>query len=120
MRKLALTSILALIAPGSAGQVVVGLLLAFFTLLMSLQLKPFAAASLNVVSSVTQINLFFFLLLALLLKVNLDGEGDSGFFTGIVGCMSIVPIGLPIFIKLYVRFFGGLEARMMLKDAEFE
>jgi hypothetical protein len=57
---------------------------------------------------------------ALLLKVNLDGEGDSGFFTGIVGCMSIVPIGLPIFIKLYVRFFGGLEARMMLKDTEFE
>ena len=51
--------------------------------------------------------------------MNLDGEGDSGFFTGIVGFLSIVPIGLPIFIKAYVRFFGGLEARMMLKDAEF-
>jgi len=48
---------------------------------------------------------------ALLLMINLDGEGDSGVFKGIVGCMSIVPIGLPIFIKLYVRFFGGLEVR---------
>lgn len=159
-RKLLLTSILALIAPGSAGQVVVGILLAFFALIINIRLKPYADNNLNFINQIAQLNLFcacprdvsllaastnaalpsVFLFVALLLKVNLDGEGDSAFFTGIVGCMSIgapcclwragrmltrsapasVPIGLPIFIKLYAKFFGGLEARMMIKDAEFE
>ena len=62
-RKLALTSNLALIAPGSAGQVVVGLLLT------TLRLEPYAHRSLNVVGAATQLNLFLLLLVALPLKV---------------------------------------------------
>ncbi len=76
------------------------------------------------------------------MKVNLDGEGDSAFFNYVVGFMTVVPIVracalrqlnrvpplmcspatslaqvLPIFLKLYVRFFGGLEMRMLVKDS---
>ena len=118
LRKLALTSILALIAPGSAGQVVVGLLLAFVMLLLNLQIKPFAQPTLNFVSAITQTNLFFFLLLALLLKVNVDGEGGSHFFAGIVSVMFLVPFALPIIIRIILRFVGGgLEARALVRDS---
>ena len=58
LRKLALTSILALIAPGSAGQVVVGLLLAFVMLLFNLALKPYAEKAMNLVNIIAQLNLF--------------------------------------------------------------
>ena len=44
MRKLLLTSILALIAPGSAGQVVVGFLLAFIMLMAKYVPAPCAAS----------------------------------------------------------------------------
>jgi len=71
IRKLALTSILALIAPGSAGQVVVGILIAFTTLVAALIISPYAQKSLNLVGQVAQLNLFFLLFVALLLKVRL-------------------------------------------------
>ena len=54
LRKLALTSILALISPGSAGQVVVGLLLAFLMLVLNLQLRPFSESSMNFVNIIAQ------------------------------------------------------------------
>ena len=90
MRKLALTSILGLIAPGSAGQVVVGCMLAFVALMANMRLKPYADGGLNFVSQTSQLNLFFFLFVALLLKVNLDGQGDAHFFSFIVGILSLV------------------------------
>ena len=71
IRKLLLTSILALIAPGSAGQVVVGILIAFITLLAALIKAPYAMPRLNVVAQVAQLNLFFLLFVGLLLKVRL-------------------------------------------------
>ncbi len=52
--------------------------------------------------------------------MNLDGEGDSNFFTGIVGFLSILPIALPVGIKVYVKLFGDMEMRMMVKDSEWE
>jgi hypothetical protein len=56
-RKLILTSILALIAPGSAGQVVVGILMAFFSLLVNVRLKPYADNNLNFINQIAQLNL---------------------------------------------------------------
>ena len=117
IRKLALTSILTLIAPGSAGQVVVGLLLAFFMLMASMARRPYAEDSLNVINVMVQSNLFFYLLVALLLKVNLDGTGSSTFFSGIVGALSLMPLVLPIAIKMYVSFAGNnMEMKEMMKS----
>ena len=121
VRKLTLTSILALIAPGSAGQVVVGLLMAFVTLLLSVRMRPYAAHALNGVSSATQISLFFVLLVALLLKVNVDGEGDARFFSGIVGALCLVPVCMPVALRLYARFGGeGSEARAIVRENDWE
>ena len=69
---------------------VVGLLLAFFALTFNMRLKPYSDGGLNFVSQISQLNLLAFLFVALLLKVNLDGEGDNTFFSFIVGIMSIV------------------------------
>ena len=120
MRKLALTSILALIASGSAGQVVVGLLMSFFMLLLNLHFKPFAENVLNTVNILAQLNLFFVLFVALLLKVDMDGQSNSGFFSFIVGALTIVPILLPIILKVYIKLYGGLEARMLAKDTSWD
>ena len=120
LRKLALTSILALIATGSAGQVVVGLLIAFFMLILNLRFKPYAEETLNTVNTLAQLNLFFVLFVALLLKVDLDGQGGSGFFSFIVGVLTVVPIALPLILKAYIKLYGGLEARMLAKDSSWD
>ena len=86
IRKLLLTSILALIAPGSAGQVVVGILIAFVALIAALIKEPYAMKRLNVVAQVAQLNLFFLLFVGLLLKVRLpallasDEQGPDACF----------------------------------------
>ena len=121
IRKLALTSILALIAPGSAGQVVCGLLIAFVTLLATMGYTPYVHPSLNMVAKATQLNLFFLLLVALLLKVNLDGKGDSHFFSGIVSVLCVLPVAMPALLRLYMRFGGGgLEARSLMRDNSWD
>ena len=100
---------------------VAGLLIAFFALLLNMQMSPFAEDALNTVNTLAQLNLFFFLLVALLLKVNLDGEGDARFYTGIVGFLSIFPISMPMVISFYMRSRRtGLEGRMLVKDAAFD
>ena len=149
VRKLALTSILALIAPGSAGQVVVGLLLAFTMLLATMQLQPYVHPTLNLVAKAAQLNLFLLLLVGVLLKLNIDGEGDAHFFSGIVTALCVVPIGMPFLIHMYLRFVvralaaditalpaclridvlypllhcsqgGGLEARSLVRDSAWQ
>lgn len=119
-RKLALTSILALIAPGSAGQVVVGFILAFVSLLANLSIKPYADAGLNFVNIVSQLNLVAFLFVAILLKVNLDNEGSAVFFNAIVGVMSVLPIALPLGIKVWLVVYGDGEARAIQRDNAWE
>ena len=121
-RKLVLTSILTLIAPGSAGQVLVGLLIAFFMLVLNLRLRPYADSGLNSMNALSQYNLFFFLLVALLLKVNLDGDSSKDFFSYIVGVLTVVPIVIPIGIRLYIRLGGfssqGKEMKRIFTDGK--
>lgn len=106
LRKLALTSILALIAPGTAGQVVVGLLLALFMLLLTLHLKPHTRGILNSINAYAQLNLLLFLLVALLLKVNLDERGGDYFYTGIVGFLALAPLLLPFHLLISSALAG--------------
>ena len=119
-RKLVLTSILTLIAPGSAGQVLVGLLIAFFMLVLNLRLRPYADSGLNSMNALSQYNLFFFLLVALLLKVNLDGDTSKDFFSYIVGVLTVVPVVLPVLIRIYLRLGGfgaqGKEMKRVFSD----
>ena len=68
-RKLILTSVISLVAPGSATQVTVGCLISFVMLLLNLKLQPFYMATLNEVNTIAQLNLFFFLFVGILLCV---------------------------------------------------
>ena len=61
-------------------------------------------------SALSQYNLFFFLLVALLLKVNLDGDSSKAFFSFIVGALTIIPVMIPVGIRLYIRL-GGFKSK---------
>ena len=99
-RKLLLTSVLALVAPGSATQVTIGTLAAFCMLLLFQRYRPYAAPGMTFVASVAQVNLFVFLFVGLLLKVRLNGDAtDSKLFNAIVMILSVVPIALPVALK---------------------
>ena len=103
-RKLLLTSILALVAPGSATQVTVGVLIAFTMLLIILRLRPYAREGMNFVAALAQVSLWFFLFVALLLKVRVNGDAtDSRLFNSIVVILSTVPVALPILAKVGVN-----------------
>ena len=118
VRKLALTSVLTLIAPGSAGQVVVGLLLALFALLANIHFLPYNSSTLNHVNQLAQLNLLMLLLVALLLKVNLDGEGGGYFFSGIVGFLTIFPVLMPMLMYAVTFFSDDEEAEEEGDDVE--
>ena len=117
LRKLLLTSVLSLIATNSASQVVVGVVLAFSTLLLNLKLKPYFDKALNFVSALAQLNLLAFFFVGLLLKVNVDGRNDSRFFDFIVGALCAAPIALPVVTRVYLKLYGDLDARNIVKDA---
>jgi len=119
VRKLILTSILALISPGSAGQVVVGTLVAFFALLGNMRMQPYSESNLNFVNVVAQMNLFFLLFVGLLLKVNLDGDQSASFFTAIVTCINILPVLMPMAMQAYV-YLGSFGDQDDLLDATDE
>jgi hypothetical protein len=73
-----------------------------------MRFKPFCSDTLNLVNTIAQGNLFCVLFAALLLKVNMDGDGSAGFFTPLVGVMCMVPLVLPVIIKVYFKL-GGLS-----------
>jgi hypothetical protein len=50
----------------------------------------------------------------------LDGSGSSGFFSFVVGALTVVPIALPVLLKLYIKLYGGLEARMLANDSAWD
>ena len=57
---------------------------------------------------------------AALRRVDVDGEGDSRFFSFVVGALSVIPVALPVIIKVWLRLYGNLEARMIVKDTSWE
>ena len=91
-------------------------MIAFLMLLLNLRLKPFNDDTLNFVNTIAQLNLFFFMFVALLLKVQVDGsQSDSSFFTATVGVMSIAPVVLPIVLKLVMKLSVNSDQRRDMK-----
>ena len=65
---------------------------------------PRSGCRLRFLTDARAADLFFFMFVALLLKVQVDGsQSDSSFFTAIVGVMSIAPVVLPIVIKVLMK-----------------
>ena len=105
-RKLLLTSCLALIAQGTAAQVVAGVLIAFFALLLNLQLRPFASPALRVVNIMAQLNLFFVLFVGLCLKVQIRGDSSADVYNAVVACLTLLPVLLPALLAAYIKLGG--------------
>ena len=86
----------------------------------SLRIRPFGEDNLNSINALAQLNLCAFLFVALLLKVDMDGTNKSAFFSFVVGALSIVPVVLPVLIKVWLKLYGSLDARMAVKDASWD
>ena len=68
--------------------------------------------TLNFVNQVAQLSLFLLLFVALLLKVNLDGDSSRSFYSGIVSCLAVVPVALPLVLKAFIKLAAmGTEQR---------
>ena len=91
-------------------------------LLATMQLRPYAHPTLNLVAQSAQLILLLLLLVGVLLKkLNVDGGGDRHFFSGIVSALCIIPVGMPFLIRVYLRVVGGgLEARSLVRDSARE
>lgn len=98
----------------------VGLLLAFMSLIMVMAKRPYAERSLNSAAVLAQINLFFVLLVALLLKVDLDNQGDPSYYGGLLALLVIVPVALPVLVMVYNQASGsGSEGSRIVKDSSW-
>ena len=110
-RKLLLTGVMALVRPGSVAQIVMGLLVAFAAMLLYAQLAPYASRGVNRLSFVAQVNVFLFLLVALLLHIRVDGQPeDSRMYNGIVGTLSLWVFLVPPLNKLLQAMDDDVEA----------
>ncbi|GMI40862.1 hypothetical protein TrCOL_g4331 [Triparma columacea] len=93
LRKLALTGFLVFLAPGTAAQVLFSLVMSFFAMRVYSDRQPFISESTDSFNNAAQLQLFFTLLGALALKVNLDEENlqNKGYFDLVLTCVQFVP-----------------------------
>ena len=110
-RKLLLTGVMALVRPGSVAQIVMGLLVAFAAVVLYVKLAPYAARGVNRLSFVAQVNVWLFLLVALLLQIRVDGTAeDSRMYNGIVGTLALWIFIVPLLNKILEAFSDNVEA----------
>ena len=94
IRKLCLTGFLVFLAPGIATQVLFSLIMCFFGMRVYSDQRPFTSPMMDKFNKAAQMQLYFTLLGALALNVNLDGENlqIKGYFDLLLICVQIVPI----------------------------
>merc|ERR1711871_1711981 len=93
MGKLALTGFLVFLAPGTAAQVLFSLIMCFFAMRVYSDTRPFTSPMMDKFNNAAQMQLFFTLLGALSIKVNLDNENlqNKGYFDLVLTCVQFVP-----------------------------
>lgn len=116
LRKLSLTGFLVFVAPGSAAQVLFSLIICFVALLVYRDCKPFTSESTDGLNSATQLQLYFTLLGALAIKVNLDGEKlqDKGYFDVILTGVQFMP-ALISFLMSFWKAKKSKNSKKMMK-----
>jgi hypothetical protein len=101
LRKFLLTGVMSLVSPGSAAQVVMGLLFSFAAVVLYARRRPYSEVAVNRLGLYAQVNIFLFLLVALLLKVKADNaNSDSRAYNAIVGTLSLSLLIVPPINKL--------------------
>jgi hypothetical protein len=94
LRKLALTGFLTILCPGTGAQILFSLIMSMSAMRVYSGCKPFVDDFTDHFSEVSQWQLFFTLLGALAMKVNLDGENlqNRGYFDAILTLVQILPV----------------------------
>lgn len=111
LHKFLLTGVMSLVSPGSAAQVVMGLLVSFATVVLYARRRPFAEVTINRLGLYAQVNIFLFLLVALLLKVRADdANSDSQAYNAIVGTLSLSLLIVPPINKLVSAFAQNVDS----------
>ncbi|GMI40505.1 hypothetical protein TrCOL_g10999 [Triparma columacea] len=102
LRKLALTGFLVFLAPGTAAQVLFSLIMCFFALVAYRDRRPFVSEFTDKFNNAAQLQLFFTLLGALAMKVNLDNENlqNKGYFDMILTGVQFVPTLIATIVNL--------------------
>jgi predicted outer membrane repeat protein len=101
--KLVLTSVLLFIAPGSAAQILAGVLITFLVLIVYLRLLPYSVKAVRRIAYACNLVIFLLMLLALGLKANV-GVGNSDhtdlFYSVCVGIVIYTLLAAPVLITL--------------------
>ena len=104
MRRALLTVVLAFVAPRTATQVTVGVIISFATLVALGLLRPYASPGQQRTAYIAQVELFLFLFVGLLLKVNVGQDtnngNDSTAFNAIISILSLAVLAVPFLNKL--------------------
>ena len=112
--KLIITGVLGLIAPGTQSQVAVGMVITFLMLLFYQHAMPYKEKVFRNVGYFAAIELFVFLVLAMMLAadVQITGSGpaaDKAFYGVVAGVLTTSSFALPAVLVLHRVALGGLE-----------
>ena len=112
VRKFLLTSVVNLISPGSAEQVIAGCVFSLASVLLAVQAQPYSSGTLNHANLIALVALFLFFFVGLLLKVDADGKTQTSGAPVYSACLSvlcIMPAALPIGIPFFAMFHSKLS-----------
>ena len=101
--KLVLTSVLLFIAPGSAAQILAGVLITFLVLIVYLRMLPYAVKAVRRIAYACNLVIFLLMLLALGLKANVsvgNGRRSDLFYSACVGLVIYALFAAPVVITL--------------------
>ena len=101
--KLVLTSVLLFIAPGSAAQILAGVLITFLVLVVYLRVLPYAVKAVRRIAYACNLVIFLLMLLALGLKANVsvgNAHHTDLFYSTCVGLVIYSLLAAPVFITI--------------------
>ena len=111
IRKFLLTGVMSLVSPGSAAQVIMGILISFAAVVLYARRRPYAELAVNRLGLYAQVNVFLFTLVALLLKVKADNASpDSRAYNVIVGLLSLSVLIVPPVNKLISSIWQDIDS----------
>ena len=105
-----MSGLLIFVKPGTASQIVVAMLLSIFSIVIYVNFAPFLEDEDDILSAVTQVSIFFTLLGALLVRVEVDNAYDQDMFGFLLVGINLAGIAMVFASTLLepIFWFGNL------------
>lgn len=121
VEKLILTTILSFITPGSALQVIVGMVVCFTSMLAVMQKQPFAGRRTNQIGMVGHTSLFLLFFVGLLLQLRVDlGSRDAALLSSEACPQAFFSACVGILVVILIAFAPALLLVALLLDDDEE